>query len=187
MCATTATNIPSSPEKTVVLFGSPRTDGATGTLADLYLSTLTGELIMIDCFHRAVAPCDDCRACHTVTRCAKRDMDDVYQAIEQADKLVFITPVYNRSFPAPMKAMIDRLQCYWAKRFVHGIRPPVERAKTAVLLTVCGSDRDDGECLQHQLEPPLTVLHVTALSAVHVRGCDGEVDWNAVAEQLQTI
>ena len=133
MCATTVTNIPSCPdERTLVLFGAPRTDGATGTLADLYLSTLGGSITMVDCFARAATPCDDCRGCHRVTRCVKRDLDDVYDALERADRLVFVTPVYNRSFPAPMKAVVDRLQCYWAKRFVHGVRPPIEKPKTAV-------------------------------------------------------
>lgn len=185
MCATTAMNRPLSPERTVVLFGAPRTDGATGTLLTLYLSTQGGDVTVIDCFKRAVQPCDDCGGCHRQRGCVKRDMDDVYAAIEQADKLVFATPVYNRSFPAPMKAMIDRLQCYWALRFVHGVRPPIEKTKTALLLTVSGSDRADGEYLLSQLEPALTVLHVTKTDVLHVRGTDTAVDWDAVARAMK--
>lgn len=180
-------NTPLSPERTVVLFGAPRTSGATGTLCDLFLSTCGGDVTVIDCFARGVAPCDDCGGCKKETRCVKRDMDDLYDAIEQATRLVFVTPVYNRSFPAPMKALVDRLQCYWSRRFVHGIKPPVATPKTAVLLTVCGSERDDGLCVQNQLEPTLTILHVTETKALHVKGSDGEVDWDAVAEQMNTL
>lgn len=187
MCATTAMNTRSCPEKTLVLFGAPHKDGATGKLAELYLSTLDGDMTTIDCFARRAEPCDDCRGCHKVMRCVKRDLDDVYDAIEQADRLVFVTPVYNRSFPAPMKAIIDRLQCYWAKRFVHGIRPPIEKPKTAVLLTVCGSDRDDGKCVEEQLAPALTILHVTNFVAYHVSNSDRDIDWNAVAENIQKL
>ncbi len=182
MCATTVTNRLCSP-KTVVLYGSPRKNGATAKV----LSLLGDDVTVIDCFARAVAPCDDCRGCYTHDGCVKHDMDDVYDAIEQADRLVFLTPVYNRSFPAPMKAIIDRLQCYWAARFIRGIRPPIEKPKTAWLITVCGSDRDDGECLLHQLEPQLTVLHVTDTKVLHIKGSDGNVDWDGVEESVQKL
>ncbi len=178
-------NRPSSPERTLVLFGAPRTDGATATLLDLYLSEQGGAVTVVDCFARAVLPCDDCGGCHRMTRCAKRDMDDVYEALEQADRLVLAAPVYNRSFPAPMKAMLDRMQCYWARRFVHGMKPPIGKPRTAVLLTVCGSDRDDGEYLLRQVEPLFTVLHVTKTEVCHVKGTDGTVDWDAVAAQME--
>lgn len=188
MCVTTATNIPSCPDKkTLVLFGAPRTDGATGTLADLFLSDTAGAVTMIDCFAQNVAPCDDCRGCHRTIGCVKHDMDEIYGAIEQADTLVFITPVYNRSFPAPMKAIIDRLQCYWAARFVHGKKPPIEKPKTAILLTVCGSDRDDGNCVEEQLAPALTVLNVTAFSSLHVKNTDRTVDWQEIANRLDMM
>ena len=186
MCATTVMNTPCS-RKTVVFCGSPRRDGATATVLSMLIGHLDGEVTVIDCFARNVAPCDDCRGCYTHDGCVKRDMDDIYEAIEQADRLVLVTPVYNRSFPAPLKAVIDRLQCYWAKRFIRGVRPPIEKAKTAVLITVCGSDRNDGECLLYQLEPQLTVLHVTDTKFLHIKGSDGDVDWDAVEEELQKI
>ena len=186
MCVTTAMNTPCS-RKTVVIYGSPRANGATAKVLSMLLERLDGDVTVVDCFARAVAPCDDCRGCYVHDGCVKRDMDDVYEAIEQAERLVFVTPVYNRSFPAPMKAVIDRLQCYWAKRFIHGIRPPIEKAKTALLITLCGSDRDDGAYLLHQLEPQLTVLHVTDTHALHVKGCDGNVDWDTVEAQLQKM
>jgi len=142
-------------------------------------------MTVIDCYERSVIPCDDCRGCHRQPGCVKRDMDDVYEAIEKAKRLVFIAPVYNRSFPAPMKAMIDRLQCYWAKRFIHGIRPPIETPKTALLMTAAGSDRNDGEHLLRQLEPALTVLHVTDTAAIHVDNTDSGADLTGVKEQIE--
>lgn len=180
-------NKPCSPEKTLVLFGAPRTSGATGTLASLYLSTLGGNVTMIDCFAKNAAPCDDCRGCHKAARCVKHDLDDVYDALEQAERLVFITPVYNRSFPAPMKAIIDRLQCYWAARFIKGKRPPIETPKTALLLTVCGSDRDDGVYVEEQLAPVLTILNVTKTASLHVKNTDSTIDWQSVAKRLDML
>ncbi len=184
MCATTATNTPCSREKTLILYGSPRQNGVTATVLSMLTDKLGTDVAVIDCFALAVMPCDDCRGCHVRRGCVKHDMDDVYEAIEQADRLVFLTPVYNRSFPAPMKAVIDRLQCYWAARFIHGVRPPIEKPKKVWLVTVCGSDRDDGARLLDQLEPQLTVLHVTDTKSLHIKGCDGGIDRNALEESV---
>lgn len=169
-----------------MLYGAPRRDGATGRLLALLCEAVEDDVAVVDAFERHVRPCDDCRGCHKVTHCVKHDMDDVYEAIEQADRLVLVTPVYNRSFPAPLKAMIDRLQCYWAARFIHGIKRQTAKPETALLLTVCGSDRDDGACLEYQLSPQLTLFPVTAFKALHVTGTDGEVDWKDVKIRLET-
>ncbi len=184
MCATTATNTRSCPD-TLILFGAPHRDGVCGRLLEMVCERLETPPTVVECYARSVSPCDDCRGCHHQVGCVKRDMDDVYEALEQAERLIFIAPVYNRSFPAPMKAMIDRLQCYWAKRFVHGMRPPIAIPKTALLLTAAGSDRGDGEQLLFQLEPALTVLHVTDVKAVHVDNTDCTVDWAANKQELQ--
>ncbi len=174
-------------KNTLVLFGAPHKNGVTGQVLDRLLAATTDTITVVDAFARAVQPCDDCRGCHAVTRCVKRDMDDVYEAIEQADSVVVLTPVYNRSFPAPLKAMIDRLQCYWARRFVHGMKPPIEKTKTVLLITVCGSDRDDGACVEYQLAPPLTSLNVTDTKALHIRGTDSGVNWDEIERQLQEV
>ncbi len=186
MCATTATSTPCSPN-TLIIYGAPRKDGACGRLLATYTAKTDAAVTVVDCYARTVTPCDDCRGCHKVLGCTKRDMDDIYEAIEAADTLAFIAPVYNRSFPAPMKALIDRLQCYWAKRFVHGVRPPIEKPKTALLLTAAGSDRGDGKHLETQLAPALTVLHVTRTVSLHIDGTDSEVDWSTVEQQLHTM
>ncbi len=192
MSATTATSAPcapepNSPEKVLIINGSPHKDGAAARLLSLLLGESCLPLTRIDCFARTVAACDDCRGCFHTRGCVKRDIDDIYTALEDADCLIFATPVYNRSFPAPMKALLDRFQCYWAARFIHGKKPPIEKPKTAVLLTVCGSGRDDGLCLEEQLAPLLTVLNARLAGAVHLTGTDRAADWDAIKSQIETL
>ncbi len=128
-----------------------------------------------DCFTRAPLPCNDCRACSQHSGCIRPDLDDFYASLEQADVLVFASPVYNLSFPAPMKALIDRMQCYWAERFVRGVRPPIARPKQAVLLTSCGADsQEGGDMLERQLKPVLTILNARLVQSVHYTGADKE-------------
>lgn len=131
------------------------------------------EITRLSCYERRPIPCDDCRYCQRQEGCSKRDLDDVYAALEAADLVVIATPVYHLSFPAPLKAFIDRLQQYWSARFVRNKRPPIARPKKLVLLTVSGSPRrEGGPFLERQLAPPCTVIHASLCGAVHVIGAD---------------
>ena len=158
----------------VLINGSPRADGYIARMTQTFLQACgQPEVYRVDCFARPILPCDDCRYCHTHAGCAKRDMDEIYRRIEQADRLVFVSPVYHGGFPAPMKALIDRLQCYWAARFVRGESPAAFPPKQAVLLSAGGAPGDaGGKALAEQLRPPLTVLHAALAGTVHLADTD---------------
>lgn len=174
MCVNTARNELSCDKRLLVINGSPHHNGTTSRLVRSFLDTLPEDIktISFSCFDRLPLPCDDCRFCHRADGCSKHDLDEFYTLLENADFLLFACPVYNRSFPAPMKALIDRLQRYWAARFVRRIRPPIARPKRAALLTVCGGSEPEGVHLEQQLRPALTVLHTTLTAAVHACGTD---------------
>lgn len=162
-------------KRLLLLNGSPHRDGATAALIAACLGG-TGDVALtrFDCFDAPPAPCNDCGFCRTADGCRLHDLDAFYAALEAADLLVFAAPVYNRSFPAPMKAVLDRLQRYWSARFVRGIRPPIARPKRTVLLTAGGSGRGDGEQLAHQLAPILTILNSVPALTVHANNTDRE-------------
>lgn len=169
----------STEERVLIVYGSPHTQGATAELLNALLTALPSSAIIdrLDCFDRRPLPCIDCRVCHAVEGCAFDDLDDVYRQLEAATLLVFATPVYNLSFPAPMKAVIDRLQRYWASRFIRGNRPPVATPKRTVLLTVSGADSEEnGVMVEKQLKPVLTVLNAHLTHAVHYAGTDSGRD-----------
>jgi multimeric flavodoxin WrbA len=159
----------------LLINGSPHTDGPTARLLDTLVKALPAAAVIdrFDCFERNPLPCNDCRACHRVDSCSLRDLDDYYSLLENADGLVFATPVYNLSFPAPLKALIDRSQRYWAARFVREIRPPIPRPKTVALLTASGDDNAQGGLmLERQLRPVLTILNGKLTQTVHYAGAD---------------
>lgn len=159
--------------RVLVLYGSPHQDGTTARLLAACLDGI-GEAAVtrFDAFSLSAAPCDDCGACRKADGCRHRDLDTFYDALEAAEILVVATPVYNRSFPAPLKAVIDRLQRYWSARFVRGVRPPITTPKQSILLTAAGADRADGVQVESQLAPVLTVLNSTPAIAVHADATD---------------
>ena len=157
----------------LVLFGSPHKDGATARLLDACLHGVGDATVtQFDAFTVSAAPCDDCGYCREVNGCRHTDLDVFYEALEAADVLVIATPVYNRSFPAPLKTVLDRLQRYWSARFVRGVRPPIATPKKTVLLTTAGADRADGAHLAEQLAPILTILNSTPAVCVHADATD---------------
>ncbi len=159
--------------RVLVLYGSPRKDGATARLLDACLGGI-GEatVTQFDAFSVTAAPCDDCGCCREANGCRHNDLDVFYEALEVADVLVVAAPVYNRGFPAPLKTMLDRLQRYWSARFVRGVRPPIATPKKTVLLTAAGADRADGVYLEKQLAPTLTVLNSAPAVCVHADATD---------------
>lgn len=159
--------------RVLVLYGSPHKDGTTARLLAACLDGI-GEaaLTPFDAFSVPAAPCDDCGYCREVNGCRHRDLDVFYETLEAADVLVIATPVYNRAFPAPLKAILDRLQRYWSARFVRGVRPPITVPKKTILLTAAGANREDGVYLEQQLAPTLTVLNSAPAVCVHADATD---------------
>lgn len=161
--------------RVLVIFGSPHSDGTTAMILRALLDSLPQNAVIdrFDCFERMPLPCGDCRTCHEKDGCALSDIDDFYESLDKADALVFATPVYNLSFPAPMKALIDRMQCYWSARFRRGIRKGSARPKKAVLITSCGSgSAASGHMVERQLKPVLTLFNARLVQTVHYSGAD---------------
>ncbi|MCL2884652.1 MAG: flavodoxin family protein [Oscillospiraceae bacterium] len=156
----------------LIINGSPHAVGPTARLIAPFLEVHPHATIF-DCFARVPLPCDACGVCERENTCAKRDLDEYYTLLENADILVFAAPVYNLSFPAPMKALLDRAQRYWAARFVRGVRPPIPRPKKAYLLTAAGdSGSPGGGLMEQQLKPMLMILNAALSGSVHYTGSE---------------
>ena len=173
---------------TILLYGSPKTGGITEQMAARLLDGV--EHARFDAYETAANPCTDCHGCYADGRCVMRDLDAFYAALEQADCIVIATPVYHLSFPAPLKAILDRTQPYWATRFVRGIKPPIEKPKRVILLSHADKDAHGGEMLVRQLSPALTVLNAKLVSQVHcVTGgetlpCETGLDIDAAKKEM---
>ena len=176
--ATTAKN------NVLILDGSPHKNGRVGQLIEALPFTEADRVRLYD---TPVAPCVDCRACRITGRCAFRDMDALYRQIEEADVLIFATPVYNDSFPAPLKAAIDRCQVYWSRRFHLQLQPPIRRHKRVYLLSAAGADDAQATALIAQLKPLLTVLNGELCGTVHVGNTDRDPDMAAAAKAVSTL
>ena len=97
----------------LVLTGSPRRGGNSDLLADALIKGAQAAGHTVTKYTTAdkrIAGCRACRGCYTMGRACV--IDDDFNAlaplVEQADVLVFATPLYWFSVPAQLKAAIDR-------------------------------------------------------------------------------
>lgn len=125
----------------LVLFSSPHKDGHTKKLLEAFLDGLKGkdwQVKSLDICKVNIHPCIACGYCQKADGCAFRDLDEFDRDLRACDLLVIATPVYNLSFPAQLKAVIDRFQRYFEARFARGIRPAIATHRDAVLLLTMG-------------------------------------------------
>lgn len=102
--------------KVLCLLGSPRKNGNTSILLDSFIKGLNetskADIENIFLHGLQISPCSACDACHILpdAQCViKDDMKNLYPKIEQANVLVFATPVYWWNVSAQVKLFIDRL------------------------------------------------------------------------------
>jgi len=71
-----------------------------------------------------ITPCQHCDACLKAGNCRiQDDMQMVYKELEQSDRIVLASPIQFMGVTAQMKAMIDRGQALWARKYVLEIPP----------------------------------------------------------------
>jgi multimeric flavodoxin WrbA len=109
-------------QKIVVITGSPRKNGNSFALAKAFIGAAEASGHTIERFDAADMEIRGCTACETCYQTGKAcsfddDFDDVAPVLETADVVVFITPLYWYTFPAKIKAVIDKLYAlYIGKR-----------------------------------------------------------------------
>ncbi|MDR0350797.1 MAG: flavodoxin family protein, partial [Coriobacteriales bacterium] len=84
-----------------------------------------------------IAPCVGCGSCNKTGSCvlatktrAGRFTDDYLElkaTLERVDALAIVAPLYFAGPPAQLKALYDRMQPYWAQRYLLGLETPEKR------------------------------------------------------------
>jgi len=130
--------------KVLGIAGSPRRGGNTDLLlAEVMRGAASrgAEVKTIILNDLKVAPCQHCDACLKTGRCKEEDdMQMVYAELEEADRIVLASPVQFMGVTAQTKAMIDRCQALWARKYVLKI-PPLgnRRERKGLFISVGGT------------------------------------------------
>lgn len=135
--------------KILAFAGSPRRNGNSEKLLD---RAITGALqadpaadvrkLVLN--EMKFIPCQNCGFCSGRGVCryaAGDDMGGIYEAIDSCDRFIIASPIYFASLSAQIKAMIDRCQAIWARKYLlkHRHQNPDRRA----LFLSCGGFKHD--------------------------------------------
>ncbi|MEW6410467.1 MAG: flavodoxin family protein [Nitrospirota bacterium] len=104
------------------LAGSPRRGGNTEILLDESLlgaasNGATGEKIIVSELN--ISPCRSCNKCLKTGECViKDDMQILYRKFMDTDRIIVASPIYFQGVTAQIKALIDRCQALWSRRYI---------------------------------------------------------------------
>ncbi|MDP3879703.1 MAG: flavodoxin family protein [Dehalococcoidales bacterium] len=125
--------------------GSPRRGGNTDLLlAEVMRGAASrgAEVKTLFICDLDIAPCQHCDACLKKGECKiDDDMQMVYRELEQADRVVLASPVHFMGVTAQLKAMIDRCQALWARKYVLKVPPLGDRRQRKGLFVSVGGRR----------------------------------------------
>ena len=158
----------------LVIYGSPRANSGSAALARALLEQQPSGAAVTEyyAYRLNAKPCLGCGGCDRRVGCVQRDLDEFYRDFEAADFVVFASPVYNGGFPAPLKAVLDRFQCYYALRFAHGVKQPIPKHRRAALVMTGGCEAQGSEHMAQTLRQQFTVLNAELVAVVTVTGTD---------------
>lgn len=108
--------------KLLVLLGSPRKGGNSETLARSIAEAVEqsgGTTVYKRLNDMNLRPCQGCGGCEKTGSCViKDDMTEIYQAVDEADRILLVSPVYFYALSAQSKMCCDRFQARWSRKYL---------------------------------------------------------------------
>ena len=128
----------------VTILGSPRKNGNTAKVLELFENLMTQQGNQVDRINIVDYEVKGCLGCQTCKKarygpgCVQQDdAVKIFERIMASDAVIFASPLYTYSFPAQMKALIDRQNClvteYGTSEYTYLLQ-----GKRAALLVTCG-------------------------------------------------
>lgn len=135
--------------KVIAFLGSPRVNGNTEILLNGALKGIreAGHEVQIFKLNLMnIKPCQDCGGCDETGVCViNDDMDEIYDAIRKADRIILSSPIFFFGLSAQTKTMIDRCQAFWCEKYL--LKKPLPEGpygRKGLLLLVGGMKKEEG-------------------------------------------
>jgi arsenate reductase len=125
------------------LQGSPRKKGNTHDILSMFMEQARqyGAVTQTITPHTLdIKPCRELIVCEKKGFCPiKDDMEkSIYKLVKNADIIVIAAPVFFYNVPAQLKALIDRCQMFWGRKYKLKLEDPNAKNRQGVLLS-CGA------------------------------------------------
>ena len=146
--------------KVATLMGSPRKKGNTASVLESFEDLLREsghEVDRINIVDYRVKGCVGCQSCQRKASdelwCKQEDdAVKIFDRLVAADAVVYASPLYTYSFPAQMKALIDRQNCLVKYGGADGGIAWLKGKRTALLVTCGGVAEENADLIQTAFE-----------------------------------
>lgn len=165
----------------LVLFGSPKKNGSTAKVTGALMKGFhkNDDVEIVHLYDLMPIPCNACGYCKASDGCSKKDLEEFWKKYDKADAIVVATPVYNLSYPAPMKALFDRFQRFYEAHFKRDVRESFSKPKKAVILVTAGDNSYDGfEIIKKQTERSFSIMNTKVTGSALIK----DIDMKAVSQ-----
>ncbi len=124
--------------------GSPRKKGNTSFLLKNFMQAvekLGAQTRIIEVTQKNIIPCKEYVVCERKGYCPIEDdvKSEIYPLIRQAEVVVLATPIFFFNMTAQLKALVDRCQLFWARKYKLRLTDPAKKTKRGFLLSVGAS------------------------------------------------
>lgn len=123
------------------LQGSPRKNGNTDYLLSTFIQAAAARgaqthIVQVD--QKNIVPCKEYSVCEKKGTCPIDDdmTHQIYPLLRRAEVIVAATPIFFYNTPAQLKALIDRSQTLWARKYRLHLEDPARKWRRGFLLAL---------------------------------------------------
>lgn len=166
----------------IAFMGSPRREGNTETLLMKTIEGIKNFGFNVNIFRlneMDIMPCQNCGGCEETGFCIYNDdMNQIYEAIRTADRIILASPIFFFGLSAQTKAMIDRCQSFWCEKYL--LKKPITAGnygRKGLLLLVGGMKKEIGiECASATAKAFFRTISVPEHNILSYLGIDAKGD-----------
>jgi|SRR5680860_233602 len=134
-----------------------------------------------------ITPCQGCNACSSKGKCIiKDDIPKLQEKLIQADRVILAAPIFFMGVNAQTKIMIDRMQPFWALKYLHhqSLIKPSGPERIGLFLSAAGTKKVDVfKCAERSIQTLFHMLDIRYAQPCLYSGIDqaGEINEHPTA------
>lgn len=174
-------------KEALIFYASPKKNGFTASVLNKVVENLSSKynFSTIDAYKSNIKPCIDCGVCKVKDGCQFDDFDEIDFLLGRCDLIIVASPVYNLSFPSPLKAIFDRMQRYYMARFLKKVQGPMLKPKNGIMILTCGSDDLSGiDISRKQLKMIFTTINTKLVGEIVMKNTDTTPETQVIPNDL---
>ncbi len=126
------------------LQGSPRRSGNTAHLLSIFLDEARrygAQTHTLEVDRKNILPCKEYIVCEKKGYCPIKDdmQTEVYALLRAADAIIMASPIFFYNVTAQLKALIDRSQTLWARKYRFKLKDPRSKTRQGFVLSVAAT------------------------------------------------